>query len=470
MKRSLVSLLLVVIFIGYPKLGHTEFTRNKIAVLDFMLQGQGFETEDLGQIVAEWLVTALVKEGRFDVVERRLLKKIIAEQQLSESGVLDRETTAQLGKVLGVKVVVSGSVMQIQDVIEVNSRIIDVESGSILAAESVRSKDANQLQSLVEQMAKKIIKAFPLEGYIVNRIEENVTIDLGRFSGVKPGMVFMVYTEGEVVKHPKTGEVLDVVKTQTGTISIHKVSEKLSECFITSENTPNAIEYGQLVKSTAVNMRDKRSSVDDKMAGVLLESKNMNGALFVDAVPHGSKIRILNITPRYYRGIVLNPGNYHVEVTAPDHEMKKLWVSILPGEKKYVSVLLEKAMAKISTQDKTDREKRAQSSIKTHQKEYFKYLSMLRSDNSKTKLKSAKIVYKRKLFQSEILQVVNDELLKGFQTNTRDRYHVDCMAWFCRILGASRQVQYKYTLETVASRSKIKKIKGHAIESARRFK
>ncbi len=370
MKKLLIIFILPIIFISSPKIVSADYIKNKIAVLDFMLQGKGFETEDLGQIVAEWLITALVKDGRFDVVERRLLKKIIAEQQLSETGLLDQETTAQLGKVLGVKVVISGSLMRIQDIIEVNSRIIDVESGSILAAASVSNEDASQLKNLVEQMAQKIIKAFPLEGYIVNRQEERVTIDLGRISGVKPGMEFIVYKEGKIIKHPKTGEVLDVQKNQTGFICIRNVLEKLSEGYIIKETEPKAIQYGQLVKSTSTALTGKSLAKDVKVESRTKKDITIQkGALFINAVPVDSIVRILNIKPKYYRGINLASGKYHIEVTAPSYHTKMQWINISPGERKNVSIALVKLKARKDTQTKIDKTGQTQPSIKTIQNE-----------------------------------------------------------------------------------------------------
>jgi len=234
-----------------PVSAAADFKKTKIAVLDFGIQGTGFETEDMGKIVAEWLTTAFVKAGRFDVIERRMLKKILGEQQLGLSGALDSESVTKLGQLLGVQVIISGSVMKFQDVLEVNARIVDVESASILAAENVKSTTAIRLQELVVQMADKIISNFPLEGYIVNRAQNVVSIDLGKRLGVKPGMRFIVFKEGKTIKHPTTGEILDVEKIQTGLIEIKSTSAKMAKAMIVRENLPNAIAYGQQVKNLA---------------------------------------------------------------------------------------------------------------------------------------------------------------------------------------------------------------------------
>lgn len=226
-----------------------EFKKTKIAVLDFALHGERYETTDMGKIVAEWLITALVKEGRFDVIERRLLEKVLSEQKLGATGLVDEQSASRLGKMLGAKVVITGSLMKFQNVIEANSRIIDVESGAVVAAEIVRSTSTAKLEDLVVQMAEKIIKDFPLEGYIVKRDEQRVLIDLGRRHGVKSGMRFLVFREGNVIKHPKTGEILDIERIETGVIEVGSVNEKTAEASIVSEMSPSTVDYGHQVKS-----------------------------------------------------------------------------------------------------------------------------------------------------------------------------------------------------------------------------
>ena len=251
MKRFLVFLTGVFLLLALPMTAAAEFTKNKVAVLDFQLQGEGFETKDMGSIVAEWFITALVKTGRFDVVERAMLKKILNEQKMGASGAIDEKTATKLGKILGVKVIISGSVMKLQDIMEVNARIIDVETASIIAAESVKATASTSLQSLIVQMSEKIIKNFPLEGYVVSRNGKAITIDLGKLAGVKADLEFMAFKEGKIIKHPKTGEVLDIEKIQTGTIKISQVSDRIATGQVVSEESDNAIAVGQMVKSTS---------------------------------------------------------------------------------------------------------------------------------------------------------------------------------------------------------------------------
>jgi len=255
--KKVVALLTgLILLLVMPITAGADFKKTKVAVLDFQLQGEGYETDDMGMIVAEWFITALVREGRFDVVERALLNKIINEQKMSLSGIVDENSATQLGRILGVKIIISGSVMKLHDILEINARIIDVETASIITAESVKSTTSGDLQNLIVQMSEKIIKNFPLEGYIVARDEGSVSIDLGRMAGVREGMEFMAYKEGRVIKHPKTGEVLDVEKIKTGLLQITRVNNKIAHAGITDENKGDKIAVGQMVMSISESLTE----------------------------------------------------------------------------------------------------------------------------------------------------------------------------------------------------------------------
>lgn len=222
--------------------------KTKVAVLDFQLHGE-HENEDMGKIFAEWLITALVNQGRLEVIERRLLEKVLSEQKIGATGLVDEQYASRLGKMLGARAIVSGALMKFQNVIEANARIIDVESGAVIAAEIVRSSSVTKLEDLVSQMAEKIIRDFPVEGYIVKRTEAGVLIDVGRLNGARKGMRFSVYKEGLPIKHPKTGEVLDVERIETGMVEIRSLNEKTADAVIVKETSADSIQYGQMVKS-----------------------------------------------------------------------------------------------------------------------------------------------------------------------------------------------------------------------------
>jgi curli biogenesis system outer membrane secretion channel CsgG len=67
---------------------------------------------DVGRGVSDLLVTALVKDGTYSVIERNALNKILAEQNFSNSDRANPTSAARIGKLLGVDAIIVGSITQ----------------------------------------------------------------------------------------------------------------------------------------------------------------------------------------------------------------------------------------------------------------------------------------------------------------------------------------------------------------------
>jgi curli biogenesis system outer membrane secretion channel CsgG len=67
---------------------------------------------DIGKGVADLLVTNLVKDGSYSVIERKALDKILAEQNFSNSDRANPASAARIGKLLGVDAILVGSITQ----------------------------------------------------------------------------------------------------------------------------------------------------------------------------------------------------------------------------------------------------------------------------------------------------------------------------------------------------------------------
>ena len=119
----------------------------KVAVLDFpYLDGRA---SDLGRFLTEEVTTRLVRTGRFQVVERRLLAKILAEQTLGASGLLDEATAARLGRMLGADTLTAGTVADLGSSVKVNARIIATETGSVMAAATIKLPVEKEVETLL---------------------------------------------------------------------------------------------------------------------------------------------------------------------------------------------------------------------------------------------------------------------------------------------------------------------------------
>jgi curli biogenesis system outer membrane secretion channel CsgG len=93
--------------------------RPRIAVMDFdyatvqTVSASVFGTNvDVGKGIVDLLVTDLVKDGTYSVIERKALDKILAEQNFSNSNRADTNTAAKIGKILGLDAIVVGSITE----------------------------------------------------------------------------------------------------------------------------------------------------------------------------------------------------------------------------------------------------------------------------------------------------------------------------------------------------------------------
>jgi TolB-like protein len=183
--------------------------RMSIAVLPFDSKGLGNE---LGSIdLLDKLITGFVNLNRFKVIERALLEKILEEQKLGMSGIVDVSTAAEIGKGIGVDAVVVGSVTRASNAMSIDARFIDTETAAILTAKDAYSQriSLQDVSNMISILADKIKKELPiLHGYVINVSERKITLDIGRSNGLKKGMKCHVYREGAPIVHPVTGKVI----------------------------------------------------------------------------------------------------------------------------------------------------------------------------------------------------------------------------------------------------------------------
>jgi curli biogenesis system outer membrane secretion channel CsgG len=121
-KKAPVLLLLLCLIVTMGMVGSSAQGapdgRLRVAILSFddgSIQGRDRWWEhrwEVGRGVADELVTALFNTGKFRLIERDQIQKVLNEQHLAGSGRIDLRTAARVGKILGVQVLIMGKVTQ----------------------------------------------------------------------------------------------------------------------------------------------------------------------------------------------------------------------------------------------------------------------------------------------------------------------------------------------------------------------
>jgi curli biogenesis system outer membrane secretion channel CsgG len=224
-----------------------------------------------GDGMADMLTTALVKSGKYTVIERNQINSLLQEQQLGQSGIVTEQSAAKAGKMLGVELAVIGAVTEFgyskketggllknkgfgiglasqKATVAVDVRFIDAATGEIINSENVRKEQSakgisvqtpdigfrNQSDfdnSLVGKATRAAVEdivvlldqqsaSMPWEGKIITVSGATVYFKPGSDGGVKVGEVYTVYSKGEDLIDPDTGLSLGSEETKIGTVEV----------------------------------------------------------------------------------------------------------------------------------------------------------------------------------------------------------------------------------------------------------
>ena len=262
--------------------------RLRIAVVEF--ENKTVYGSRLGTAAADILVTELARTGRFILVERQKLEKVMAEQKLGITGAVDPDTAAQMGKVLGAAAIVSGAVSQFgvktkgtdaliveskQQVAEavVDVRIIDASTAQILYAESGKglaetstgsflglgtkssydeALEGKALRSAIEGFAANVVKRLsdiPWSCRVAEVDGAVIYLDAGRTSNLAVGSILDVVQLGAEIKSPATGLVIGRKETKLGRLKVvSHMGEDASTAQMIEGNNPGRGDLCRMMK------------------------------------------------------------------------------------------------------------------------------------------------------------------------------------------------------------------------------
>ncbi|EFK05401.1 caspase domain protein [delta proteobacterium NaphS2] len=88
--------------------------------------------------------------------------------------------------------------------------------------------------------------------------------------------------------------------------------------------------------------REKIEALKQKKATASVSPMVRKTKLFVEVEPATARIRILNIGPKFYQGMELDPGRYHVEVSSNGYETIEVWKKLEAGRDETLRFTLKK--------------------------------------------------------------------------------------------------------------------------------
>jgi len=112
--------------------------------------------ENARQIIPEMLVSHLKQLGAYQLSERVILKKVLEEQKLSLTGAVDEKTAAEVGKIMGLQAIVTGTSMKVGGLIVVSGRVINAETAEILASGTIKFRGVEQIEEELEGLAYQL--------------------------------------------------------------------------------------------------------------------------------------------------------------------------------------------------------------------------------------------------------------------------------------------------------------------------
>jgi TolB-like protein len=140
-------------------------TRPGIAVWEFESGGSygddALDTELLGVGIQQQLATEFAQNPAIRVVERARLREIIRELELAEEGRVDPNTAARAGRMVGARYMILGSFMDLSGQMQMNARVVDVETTELLHGLTVRAS-RDELFDLVSELAARLTEEVDL--------------------------------------------------------------------------------------------------------------------------------------------------------------------------------------------------------------------------------------------------------------------------------------------------------------------
>ena len=122
-----------------------------VAIASFSSAANVREADTVRRAVVDGLINHLSQFNGVRVVERERIGEALQDLRMSSEGLIDQATALQLGKMTGARVIVTGNILQIDDELAITARLINTETGELVATRATGSR--GHLLATVDELA-----------------------------------------------------------------------------------------------------------------------------------------------------------------------------------------------------------------------------------------------------------------------------------------------------------------------------
>jgi len=298
--RTLTALasLAVITTISLPTI--SAATLKKIVAVSRFDNKTAYSQATIGDGMADQLTDALMQSGKFIVMERQNVKDVIKEEDFANSGRVLKAKSAQTGKLVAAQILVQGTITEFENSsggsqsgvgfagIHIGNnhqeahvgliiRLIDTTTGEVLASQRGEGKVKSggmklglsaggaqfgtsgfektpmgkavqmAIDDAVNQISEKL-KDVPFQARVIKvNGDDEFLVSGGEKTGMAAGDAFTLYSVGEDLGDPTTGEQLGAEVTKKGVVKVTSVQEKYAKA---KPDAPIAgVKVGDIIKA-----------------------------------------------------------------------------------------------------------------------------------------------------------------------------------------------------------------------------
>ena len=174
----------------------------RIAIFDPTYSGTAIN-EGAGMAVREIISTVFVNTGKYTIVERSLLEKVMNEQSFTNSGAVDDSQASEIGRLAGANKIVLSVVTQVENSYMLSIKLVDVNTASV-ERQKTQVIAVNRLLEFVEPLTMDLMgeeAVYPTVtvqpgGQNINIVQQQPAVQNAGIVGNHPAEPEMVFVQG----------------------------------------------------------------------------------------------------------------------------------------------------------------------------------------------------------------------------------------------------------------------------------